>query len=166
MTAVQRIRLTVRPPEAGWLPIRLELDDFVLEEWASNVLNDPVESLIEMLEMAERPDPDRVRVCFWLEPALYALDAIREERLAPGETPGTGLLLVRVLFNQAASPPGPPAWGRTMTTCFEGMLESRVLHAALVRALIALVDDPDAAELDHWQRGRTLKDYRDRILRR
>jgi hypothetical protein len=160
---VRHIRLSLRPPTHGWLPVRLELDDFVFDDSVSNVLNDPIEALIEMLELAARSDPDRVRVCFWLEPALYALDAIREDRPAPGDPPGTGLVLMRVLFSRGASPPGHAG---SMTPCFEGTVESRVLHAALLRALTELVDDPDATELDHWQRGRTLKDYRDRVLRR
>lgn len=75
MHKLDRFVLTLGRPSHGWLPFRLELGNFVVDDAASAVLNDPVEELLDLLAYSASPNQTDARVCFWLEPAGYALDA-------------------------------------------------------------------------------------------
>lgn len=50
MRRVEQLELTLKPPRHGWLPFRLSLDDIVIEDAASNVLNDPLSSLFDLAQ--------------------------------------------------------------------------------------------------------------------
>ena len=54
METIERISLALGAPKQGWLPLRLQLNDFVLEDTVSNVLNGPVSELIEATLSARR----------------------------------------------------------------------------------------------------------------
>lgn len=71
----ERVRLELGAPKHGWLPFRLVLDDFELEALASGVCNDPLEELIDMGVFLARGGSGMRRVCLWLEPAGFAVDA-------------------------------------------------------------------------------------------
>ncbi|WP_210463128.1 hypothetical protein [Rufibacter roseolus] len=66
------ISIKLGPPEYGWLPIDFRFADFHLDFAASDVLNDPIEELYEVVTKLK--DNELKRIIFWLEPAAYFFD--------------------------------------------------------------------------------------------
>jgi hypothetical protein len=128
--------------------VRFELDDFAIDDAASNVLNDPVAELIELLPSSVAPALRGPRVCFWLEPDGYAIDVLR------GSAPCRSI--VRIYYDKSFV---PPMQRRRMTIRFECELETDTLSSALLTGLAELLDGPGAAALDDWHRDGGLKSY-------
>lgn len=152
MRSVDHARLLLSPPKHGWMPIRLELDEFVIEDAASNVLNDPLAALIEMFRFSVTPMSTGERVCLWLEPDGYAIDVLRT-------SVGTRSVL-NVYYDRDFV---PPMQKHQMARRFECELDTEVLCAALFAGLSGLIMGPQAAALDTWRRDESLKSYRDRF---
>ena len=70
-----RLQVELRDPGVGGLGFRLVLDEFELNERASGVSNDPLEELIDMGLFLARGGSGMRRVCIWLEPEGFAVDA-------------------------------------------------------------------------------------------
>lgn len=154
MCSVTHVCLVLRPPKHGWLPLRLELDEFVLEKKASETLNSPVKSLLDLFEFTLAPTPQGPRVCVWLEPDGYAIDV---SSAAEGDR-----CELRISYDRTFI---PPVGGPDMTAIFEGELETATLRSALSAALAGLFEEIDASGLDPWGRGYEdfdLKAFRDR----
>lgn len=128
METIERISLALGLPEHGWLPLRLQLDDFVLDEQISNVLNGPLSELIEAIAFCQAPLVGSHRVCLWLEPAGYALDFIA------GTTPDRCIL--RVSFDEDFV---PPMQGDLMEMVFEGEADASAIRGALESALVRVL---------------------------
>jgi hypothetical protein len=56
-------------PEHGWLPVDFRFKDFHLDFAASDVLNDPIEELYDVVTNLQ--DNELKRITFWLEPGAY-----------------------------------------------------------------------------------------------
>lgn len=76
MESIEHIGLTLGIPEHGWLPVRLQLNAFVIGCSVSNVLNDPLDELIGAVESCLASSGSGQRTCFWLEPDGYAIDLL------------------------------------------------------------------------------------------
>lgn len=74
MTDVGVVRWALGRPVHGWLPITLELDDYVLCESGSWVINDPLHELVEAGAFLARGEVGARRVFVYLEPAGYVID--------------------------------------------------------------------------------------------
>jgi hypothetical protein len=59
-------------PDHGWLPVDLNYGDFHINFDASNVLNDPVNELCEVLSDLQYYKSGEVT--WWLEPGAYFFD--------------------------------------------------------------------------------------------
>ena len=152
MRSVSRVSLLLLPPKHGWLRVRLELDDFVVDDAASNVLNDPVAELIEMLPTSAAPALHSPRVCFWLEPDGYAIDVLRARAAFRS--------VLRIYYDRDFV---PPMRKREMAVRFECEVETDTLSSALFAGLAGLLDGPGAGALDEWRRHGGLKSYLDRF---
>jgi hypothetical protein len=152
MRSVSHVGIIVRPPRHGWLPLRVELDDFVVDEAASAVLNDPMEELLDLLAFLVAPDPVGVRLCIWLEPDGYAFDL--------SGTTDPDRCVMRVFHDRTFV---PPMQGRDMTLRFEGELETHQLRSTLHGALAGLLEGAGARALDTWRRDYSLQSYLDRF---
>lgn len=138
MRRLTHIEFSFKPPRNGWLPFRLSLGDCVIEDTASNVLNDP---LAELIDAAMSP-PSRVasiRICFWLEPAGYALDLLQADE--------PDLSVLRLSYDDSFV---PPMRHSDMTIKQEALLESRLIRTALVSGLVAFGRSADTAALEKW----------------
>jgi len=94
---IARIDLALQPPRHGWLPLRLELGSFVVECVASNVLNDPLDELIEAVAFCKAPLVGHHRICLWLEPEGYAVDIV--------PSASSDHCIIRVSFDASFVPP-------------------------------------------------------------
>lgn len=153
MRDTDQFRLGLGRPTHGWLPFRLELASVVIDDAASNVLNDPVDELLDLLAYSLSPSGTEPRVCFWLEPAGYALDVCTAAGSAE-------LFIVRLFFDDGFV---PPMRGRTMQLRAETELTSSVLSAAVGAGLGPLLADADGGALDGWLRDRGHRTYLDRF---
>lgn len=63
------IILNFGEPEHGWLPVDLHYEEFKIEFDASDVLNDPIEELLNALLNIENGGSKQIT--WWLEPAAY-----------------------------------------------------------------------------------------------
>lgn len=68
------VRWALERPVHGWLPITLELDDYVLRESGSWVINDPLHELVEAGAFLARGEVGARRVFVYLEPAGHVID--------------------------------------------------------------------------------------------
>lgn len=141
METIERISLALGLPEHGWLPFRLQLDDFVLDLQVSNVLNGPLSELIEAIAFCQPPLVGGHRVCLWLEPAGYALDLIA------GAAPDRCIL--RVSFDEDFV---PPMQGDLTEVVFEGEADAGALCGALESAIVGFLASVDAPTLKAWRR--------------
>ncbi len=66
--------LSIEYPQNGWLPIRVKFDEFQVETVASNVLNDPVIELIDVLRLCWSTSGGTERVVLWEEPFAWIVD--------------------------------------------------------------------------------------------
>lgn len=66
------ISIVLGTPKHGWLPVDFHYKDFHLEFAASDVLNDPIEELYEIVTKLQ--DDEVKRTTWWLEPAAYFFD--------------------------------------------------------------------------------------------
>lgn len=146
-------RLEIGRPAHGWLPFRLELASVVIDDAASNVLNDPVDKLLDLLAYSLRPSGTEPRACFWLEPAGYALDVCAVVGSAER-------FVVRLFFDDSFV---PPMRGRTMQLRAEAELAGSVISAAVRAGLATLLAGPDRGALDRWRRDRGHQTYLDRF---
>ena len=138
MGEMDRFRLALGRPQHGWLPFRLEIGDFILEDSASFVLNDPLAEWLDLLECCIRPCRGPARVCLWLEPAGYAVDLVASEQAEQVE--------LRVYFDPSFI---PPMRERSMSLQFEGVVRRSTVAAGLVAGLGGLLrgDAMDSHEL-------------------
>src|SRR6476646_5794970 len=128
---IDHLALALGRPSAGWLPVHLQLGDFVLDCAASNVLNDPVEELLDLLEYAVDPRGPSPRVCFWLEPEGYAIDV---EPLSAVDR-----RIIRIGYAPSFV---PPMTGKQMSPRWEGELEAAQLASVLFASLSTLLEGP------------------------
>lgn len=151
MESIEHIGLTFQTPEYGWLPLRLQINAFVIGCSASNVLNDPVHELIGAVESCLVPNGPRQRVCFWLEPDGYAVDVL------PGTSPDRRI--VRVSYDRDFV---PPMWSsyKPMKVVFEGEAEARLIADALLPPIAQLVKQTKAVK--SWRRLDS-PDYTERL---
>jgi hypothetical protein len=150
---VTRVDVALLPPTHGWLPVRFGLDDFVIDARASNVMNDPIDGLLDLLGFALAPRSIGPCLWLWLEPAGFAIETF-------GET--TEHVTLRVLHAEECFP------GRTrdgMAVRFECDVRASSLAEALRRALKTLFQSPTADALNRWRRGETRESYRARFER-
>lgn len=61
-------------PRHGWLPVELNFGAFSIKCSVSNILNDPLEEFLNLIENYFSKKSLTCRVCLWLEPQGYALD--------------------------------------------------------------------------------------------
>ena len=59
-------------PSHGWLPIKLQHQDYHLEFNASDGLNDPLEELYDAITKIQ--DNERRQITWWVEPGAYFFD--------------------------------------------------------------------------------------------
>jgi len=69
------ISITLGTPEHGWLPVDFHYKDFHLNFDASDVLNDPIEELFNVVTKLQ--DNEHRQVTWWLEPAAYLFEIER-----------------------------------------------------------------------------------------
>jgi hypothetical protein len=131
MRSVSHVRLLLLPPKHGWLPVRFELDDFIVDDAASNVLNDPVAERMDLLPSSVAPALHGPCVCFWLEPDGYAIDVLRAS--APFRS------VLRTYYDSNFV---PPMQTREMSARFECEVETQTLSSALLAGLAELLDGP------------------------
>lgn len=67
-----KLLFTLGMPEHGWLTAELHYGDFHLPIDASDVFNDPVEELLNVVTKLQ--DKEQRRVTWWLEPGAYFFD--------------------------------------------------------------------------------------------
>lgn len=153
MESIEHIGLTLQLPEHGWLPVRLQLNAFVIGCSASHVLNDPLDEFLGAVESCQTPTGPGHRTCLWLEPDGYAID------LLPGSSPDRRI--VRVSYDRDFV---PPMWYsyKPMKVVFEGEADARLIAEALLSPVAELVDQMDAETLEWWRR-RDSSDYTERI---
>lgn len=66
------ISIILRTPDYGWLPVTFRYQEFNLDFYASNVLNDPVEELLDIAY--ELKDKEKKRITWWREAPAYFFD--------------------------------------------------------------------------------------------
>ena len=64
-------------PKHGWLPVDLHYEEFKIEFDASNVLNDPMNELLNALINIENGGSRQIT--WWLEPAAYYFDLKKDK---------------------------------------------------------------------------------------
>ena len=126
----------------------------MIDDAASGVLNDPVDALLSLFEFAAAPRSHGPRVCLWLEPGGYAIDAFG--------TPEPDRCVMRVSFDENFV---PPMQGAEMVLQFECELATTTLYLALRGALARLLEGPDAEALDRWRGDQSLESYLERFNR-
>lgn len=136
---VTHIDLQLEAPRSGWLPFRFALGDFAISGSASNVLNDPVDSLLEMLASLTNPTPEGARLCLWLEPSGYAVDV--------SATDVPAICQLGVYYDDSFV---PPMRGRDMQLEFECRVDVWLLRAAIIRGLHGALTGLDADAFDKW----------------
>ena len=146
-------RLGLGRPTHGWLPFRLDIASVAIDDAASNVLNDPVDELLDLLAYSLTPRGAEPRVCFWLEPAGYALDvctvAGSPERF-----------IVRLFFDESFV---PPMRRHPMQLRAEVELTGSVLSAGVRTGLASLLAGQDRGALDGWRSDRSHQTYLERF---
>jgi hypothetical protein len=156
MPAINRIKLSLGLPEHGWLPFCLELDDFQIEDEASNVLNDPFAELLDLLDCSLHPGKQTTHVHFWLEPDGYAIEVTANTR--------TPQLAIRVYYGTRFY---PPERTETMNLVHEGEVHRNRLTNALIEAFTQFIERQN--DLHQWgdkrmlERFRALQQERDRF---
>jgi len=149
---VSHIKLNVDIPKHGWLPVRLELDDYAIECNASYILNDPVSELLDLLENVLASNFDGSRVCLWLEPPGYAIDVFAT--LDPDRCS------LRILYGESVNPPMES--GR-MELCFECNCELTLLKRTLLEALTGLLQEANDNAMAEWIGNANAVCYRERL---
>jgi hypothetical protein len=124
----------------GWLPVTLVLGDYEFVVLASNVLNDPYLELVEFTaSLAEVPSSTPFpRVCFWLEPDGYALDARQS---------ADDRVVLSIMYDEAFVPPMAHYEMKTEHTC---VLERGLLHRALLVGVTRWFADHAPAIARNW----------------
>jgi hypothetical protein len=151
---VEHIRFALGQPRKGWLPFRISLGDFVVEDEASNVLNDPLAELIDWaVDLSASVSTPR-RVFFWLEPSGYALDAMASDE--------PGLHILRVLLDGTVVPPRSRG---EMRLQHEVLAEVSTIQSSLIAGLGALSRDADVTSLEKWFGLERAGPYLDRLAR-
>ncbi len=139
-----QIRLTLQPPKHGWLAVKLELDDFVIDDVASGVLNDPIDEFLETLAFCQNPTSAGHRICLWGEPGGYAID------IAVSSTPDR--CIIRVSSHGDFI---PPMHGEEMKVEFEAEADTIRVSRAISAALGELLRPTHQRTLDDWSPGQT-----------
>jgi hypothetical protein len=136
--AISTVRLTFGHPHYGWLPVRIDVNDLVVDCDASGVLQNPVLELVEMLAFALglRSERDTARVFLWLEPETYIVEAIWWT---------ADDLRVRVWHADAMTPPAAIRDGHDLY--LEGVISAAQLAASLRAGLATYFTTPAT---DHW----------------
>ena len=137
---VDAIGLSLGRAHAGWLPVSLRLGDFNLHVEASNVLNDPLEELVDLTAFARSSQSGFRRVCFWEEPGGYALDL---QHMA------FGTVLVSL---QKAAEFFPPMNAAPMSKTFRCVCPQVPLYFAFRSALADWVARRSAGLEENWGR--------------
>ena len=70
------ISIILGTPEHGWLPVDFCYEDFHLVFAASDIFNDPIEELYNVVTKLQ--DDELKRITWWLEPAAYFFDFERK----------------------------------------------------------------------------------------
>lgn len=153
MHEISHFRLQLGRPEHGWLPVRLEMNDHIIEESASYILNDPVSGWLDFFAYVLDPTGPTARVCLWLEPSGYAIDAVSSD-------PANKTFVIRVFFDTGFV---PPMRDQPMQQEFEGTIHARLLISGLKLGLSRLLFGADGSQLDHWLRDQSLASYRQRF---
>jgi len=139
---IEYIRLTFQTPKHGWLPVKLELGKLVIDDAASNVLNDPIDEFLDALAFCNAPTSAGHRICLWLEPAGFAID------LVESSTPERCIL--RVFYDDSFVPP----MRRTrMKVKFEMEADAIRVSRAISAALGDLLQRTHEPALDAWKPG-------------
>lgn len=142
-----RLSLSLGAVRHGWLEVRLAIGDFVFDDVASNVLNDPLAELVEVERFLVDASIASVRVCLWLEPDGYVVDFDRDDE--------TSSVRVRVGYDESLV---PPMRGRTpKRTVLDTRIVATRLAPVLWRALDGFFVSVDADALETWRsaNGRT-----------
>jgi hypothetical protein len=71
------ILVTFGTPEHGWLPLDFHYNDFGLDFDASDVLNDSIEELYNVITKLQ--NNEQRRITWWLEPGAYFFDFERKD---------------------------------------------------------------------------------------
>lgn len=139
MDTIDRIRLTLEPPKHGWLPTKLELGDFVVDDVASGVLNDPIEEFLEALAYCQNPTSAGNRICLWMEPGGYAIDIVASST--------SDRCVLRVSFHGDFI---PPMRGKEMKVEFEAEADTIRVSRAISAAFGELLRPVHQRALDDW----------------
>lgn len=112
----------------GWLSVSMSIGGFDADFPASEVLNDPIEELLDMAIFAVTGRSGLRRVCFWLEPKGYTVE------IRPFSAEAVG---VRVYYDEDMLPPGlsPDA-----IEIHRGSEPRKALAAALYEGLADLLE--------------------------
>ena len=114
------------PPQCGWLPIELELDDHFYSFKASEILNNPIaEFLFAARNILDGCDSASV-INLWREPGWHSLIL---ETAADGST-----VYISLLWNQDANLANPEA-------CYESTATAVDVVRAIVAALEKLISE-------------------------
>lgn len=68
--------ISIDKPEHGWLPVRITMRGESFGFAASDVLNNPVQEMVDGVATLERGEP--LKITWWLEPAVYELTTMAE----------------------------------------------------------------------------------------
>ena len=145
MGKIRRFGVTLEPPVRGWLPVRLQLDDFVIDCKASNVGTDPVADLIRAAACCTAPAGGSQRVLLWLEPEAYAIDLAVDASSHRCE--------LQVSYTEGVIPEFVPPMA--MKSLFRGVADSDLVRDTLVSGLADLIGQAGAASLDTWRPGQS-----------
>jgi len=72
-----KISISLGTPEHGWLPVVFRYKDFQIDFDASNVLNDPIEELMDVTMKLQ--DNEVKRITWWLEAPAYFFDITKNK---------------------------------------------------------------------------------------
>lgn len=139
------VRLTLEPPVHGWLDVTLEVDDFVLREPGSWVINDPLCELVDAGPFLARGEIGARRVFFYGEPGGYVLDLENVD--------GT---LVHLRVGTRDHSPGVPASNHPLRMKIERATDAWTLARAIREAVDDLFERVGSEEaLPGWRDPRT-----------
>ena len=141
MRTLRHFLLHLEPPQFRWVPLRLELDDFVLECGASGAMSDPIDEMLALLEYAARPRPISrgPSLNIWLEPDGYSLDC--------RATSDTSSVAMRLQYYKYFY---PPDHGSDDRTAVQAHIPSAMLRDGLSNGLAGILHERHMEALDRW----------------
>ena len=135
---IESLEISLGTPHHGWLPVRIVLGDYQLFADASNVLNDPISELIELTMFVKKMSSSFRRVCFWLEPAGYAIDV---------KHTGPQRILITILSDKDFFPPMNNAHMKEEYCC---SVSQYTLYKALIESLNQWLLSNSKNVVEHW----------------